>query len=117
MSHASLVHSTFQRLLGGALILVLTVFGWSGDLRAQAEPLPSIEERTQGMEAMPGFFNLYWDEATGSLFWDIGEPGTEFLSTRFPWALGSAAIRSGSTGGSCGGRTSSRPGGWGRACS
>jgi hypothetical protein len=47
--------------------------------RAQARPLPSIAERTAGMQAMPGFFPLYWDEASGKLFWEIDKLDTEFL--------------------------------------
>jgi len=43
------------------------------------ETLPSIEDRTAGMEAIRGFFNLYWDDDAGSLFWEIGALDTEFL--------------------------------------
>ena len=46
---------------------------------AAQQPVPSIEERTEGMEQMQGFFDLYWDESTGSLFWEIPELDTEFL--------------------------------------
>ena len=31
------------------------------------------------MERIEGFFNLYWDASTGSLFWEISEPEQEFL--------------------------------------
>jgi hypothetical protein len=31
------------------------------------------------MAQMEGFFNLYWDNTTGSLFWEISELDTEFL--------------------------------------
>src|SRR5581483_10075324 len=48
-------------------------------LAAQARALPSIAERTAGMTAKPGYFNLYWDEATGKLFWEIDKLNTEFL--------------------------------------
>lgn len=43
------------------------------------DALPSIENHTQGMERMEGFFDLYWDDATGSLFWEIPALDTEFL--------------------------------------
>ncbi len=46
---------------------------------AQARPLPSIAERTAGMTVKHGYFNLYWDEATGKLFWEIDKLDTEFL--------------------------------------
>ncbi|MEA3245811.1 MAG: zinc-dependent metalloprotease [Gemmatimonadota bacterium] len=48
-------------------------------LGAQARALPSIAERTAGMTAKPGYFNLYWDEGTGKLFWEIDKLDTEFL--------------------------------------
>ena len=47
--------------------------------RAQQSALPSIEEHTAGMDRMDGLFDLYWDDATGSLFWEIDRLGTEFL--------------------------------------
>ena len=51
----------------------------AGSAGAQARPLPTIAERTAGMQAMPGFFPLYWDEATGKLYWEIDKLDTEFL--------------------------------------
>ncbi len=42
-------------------------------------PLPTIEERTAGMTAMEGFFDLYWDDSTGHLFWEIDRFEEEFL--------------------------------------
>ena len=46
---------------------------------AQEDTLPSIEEKTQNADRMEGFFNLYWDDSSGSLYWEIDELGTEFL--------------------------------------
>ena len=46
---------------------------------AQSDSVPTIEQKTRGMRQIPGLFNLYWDERTGHLFWEIGEPGEEFL--------------------------------------
>ena len=48
------------------------------DLDAQ-EALPSIAEKTEGMDAREGFFNVFWEEGTGKLFWEIPELNTEFL--------------------------------------
>ncbi|MFP3947293.1 MAG: zinc-dependent metalloprotease [Longimicrobiales bacterium] len=45
----------------------------------EATTLPTIETRTDGMDRMEGLFDLYWDDATGSLFWEIAELETEFL--------------------------------------
>ena len=44
-----------------------------------AQDLPSIEDHTEGTTAMEGFFNLYWDDATGSLYWEIADLDSEFL--------------------------------------
>src|SRR5262245_47169232 len=39
----------------------------------------SIEDRTSGMKKLDGYFPLYWDERTGSLFLEIPRFDTEFL--------------------------------------
>ena len=39
----------------------------------------SIEERTQGMRKLDGFFPLYWDEAAGQLFMEIPRLNEEVL--------------------------------------
>lgn len=63
-----------------ALLCTVAVVGSvTASAAAQARPIPSIAERTVGMTAMPGYFNLYWDEATGKLFWEIDKLDTEFL--------------------------------------
>ena len=46
---------------------------------ATAQDLPSIEEMTEGTTPMEGFFNLYWDDAAGSLYWEIADLDSEFL--------------------------------------
>jgi Met-zincin/Domain of unknown function (DUF5117) len=43
------------------------------------EVLPTIEEKTQGMERLEGFFNLYWDESEGKLYWELDGTGAPFL--------------------------------------
>jgi len=48
-------------------------------LSAQGTEIPTIEARTAGMDRLEGFFDLYWDDATGSLFWEIPQLDTEFL--------------------------------------
>ena len=65
------------RALG--LTAALAVLAGPVHAQGQASRLPTIEEATAGLQAMPGFFNLYWDDATGSLLWEIGELGSEFL--------------------------------------
>jgi len=48
---------------------------------AAAGPPPTIESRTTGMGKIDGYFPLYWDERTGSLFLEIPRFDTEFLLT------------------------------------
>ncbi len=47
-------------------------------LAAQAT-LPTIAEKTAGTTAMEGFFNLYWDDGEGVLYWELDLAGGEFL--------------------------------------
>lgn len=48
-------------------------------VQAQAQSLPTIEETVAGKQAMEGYFDLYWDEATGKMYWEIDQLDTEFL--------------------------------------
>ncbi len=56
-------------------------------------PVPAIDARTSGMQKMDGYFPLYWDERTGSLFIEIPRFDTEFLlNTGLAAGLGSNDI-------------------------
>lgn len=44
-----------------------------------AQNLPSIEETVAGTDMMAGYFNLYWDEDSGKMYWEIDKLDTEFL--------------------------------------
>src|SRR5260370_42532220 len=63
---------------------------------AQAAPAgrtPTIEERTGGMQKIDGFFPLYWDERSGSLWLEIPRFDTEVLyATGLSAGLGSDDI-------------------------
>ena len=53
----------------------------------------TVEERTVGMRKIDGYFPLYWEERTGSLFVEIARFETEFLfSTGLAAGLGSNDI-------------------------
>jgi len=55
--------------------------------------IPSIDERTTGMQKMDGFFPLYWEERTGSLFIEIPRLDTDVLmNTGLAAGLGSNDI-------------------------
>ncbi|MEQ9401058.1 MAG: zinc-dependent metalloprotease [Longimicrobiales bacterium] len=78
------IRTAAARLRGvAAPVLTLTLLAplapGAGPLAGQGTDLPTIEAKTAGMQAMEGFFDLYWDEGTGSLFWEIAELDTEFL--------------------------------------
>jgi hypothetical protein len=44
-------------------------------------PVPSIDDRTNGMRKIDGYFPLYWEERTGSMFLEIPRLDTDFLFT------------------------------------
>ncbi len=41
--------------------------------------LPTIAQKTRGMQAMPGFFNIYWDARAGKVWLEISKFDSEFL--------------------------------------
>lgn len=46
---------------------------------AFAQALPSISETIANSTAMEGFFNLYWNDEEGKLYWEIDELDSEFI--------------------------------------
>ena len=60
------------------LALASSVLHGPAGLQAQ-EPLPSIAARTAETSTMEGFFNLYWDEGEGILYWELDTAAGEFL--------------------------------------
>ena len=68
--------------------------GRRSDARAaQPDHVGSIVERTSGTQKIDGYFPLYWDERTGSLFIEIPRFDTDFLlSTGLAAGLGSNDI-------------------------
>jgi hypothetical protein len=74
--------SLVRRLAAPALATVLALapsLSAPAQVRAQATALPTIEQKTVGTQKLSGLFNLYWQESTGSLFWEVGDVGTEWL--------------------------------------
>ena len=66
------------------LLLCLILF-----FSLNAQPI-TITEKTTGMEKFPGYFNFYWDEATGKIWLEIDKFNTEFLYVNsLPAGLGS----------------------------
>jgi hypothetical protein len=46
---------------------------------SNAQNLPSIEDVVKNSNLMEGYFNLYWDESAGKMYWEIDKLDTEFL--------------------------------------
>lgn len=46
---------------------------------ARSESLPSLTDKVSDAQHMPGYFDLYWDASTGSMYWEIDKLDTEFL--------------------------------------
>jgi hypothetical protein len=68
-----------QRSLAFALLLLS---GARAGLSAEAtppRPLPTIGERTAGLERRDGFLPYYWDAEKGQLLLEVSRPGEEFL--------------------------------------
>ena len=77
--------SKLLRVLAPLSVAVLLVAPIGAAKSAQAPPARSggaaqtISARTAGMQKLDGFFPIYWDEPTGSLFVEIPKLNTEFL--------------------------------------
>ena len=57
---------------------------------ASGHELPSIEEKTEGLDKRDGFFPLYWDAQASKLYLEIERLGENFLYLRpLPAGLGS----------------------------
>ena len=59
------------------LLMSLALFLFSASLHAQT--LPTIADTVANTHALEGYFNLYWDEASGKMYWEIDKLDTEFL--------------------------------------
>lgn len=72
--------SLLRSIRAHLLLVALTLLGPLAERAlAQESTLPSIEEKTRGTQAIRGYFNLFWDDAKGTLYWEIDELDTEFL--------------------------------------
>lgn len=46
---------------------------------SHAQSLPTIEDTVANADLMEGYFNLYWDNSTGKMYWEIDKLDVEFL--------------------------------------
>src|SRR5262245_30629493 len=85
--------SKFRALVVSTLVLLAASLNAQPQPPQRPAPIPSIEDRTNGMRKIDGYFPLYWDEQTGSLFVEIPRLDTDFLiSTGLSAGLGSNDI-------------------------
>jgi hypothetical protein len=71
-----------QLALSLALLSVMAVspvLAQQGGGNGAIEPLPSVEEKTAGMERMDGFLPLYWDSDLGQLWMEIPRLNEEMI--------------------------------------
>ncbi len=68
----SFIHRIYSR---AAFVLVLFI----PSVIVIAQDLPSIEDAVANTTQMEGYFNLYWEESSGKMFWEIDKLDTEFL--------------------------------------
>ncbi|HVU58312.1 MAG TPA: zinc-dependent metalloprotease [Puia sp.] len=72
------------------IFTLITLCILSTRLLAQPAKTISIEEKTRGLKAYPGFFNFYWDEHKGKLWLQISRLDSEVLyQPSLPAGLGS----------------------------
>ena len=72
----------FSRPFDTAILTALAFTLAAGFATAEAaaqDDRQSIEAKTEGMTAMEGFFDLYWDDGAGLLYWELDLEGGEFL--------------------------------------
>lgn len=62
-----------------SLRVALSVVFIAGTNSSFAQNLPSISDTVSDATAMEGYFNLYWVDGEGKLYWEIDKLNTEFL--------------------------------------
>ena len=77
-----------QKRIGGFLFLVFSFIvalgllsgsAFAADKDADSKGNPTIEDKTDGMQKIDGFFPLYWDDAAGTLWMEIARFDEEVL--------------------------------------
>ncbi|HUF47616.1 MAG TPA: zinc-dependent metalloprotease [Vicinamibacterales bacterium] len=68
-----------QVLVAGVLAVGIALPAWAQARGGQGGRLPAIAERTAGFQKLDGFYPLYWDEPTGTLYLEIPRLQEEVL--------------------------------------
>jgi hypothetical protein len=66
-------------IIGIMVCLILTMAVQAQQPAQRSGPPPSIDERTNGMKKIDGFFPLYWDERSGAMYLEIARFDSDFL--------------------------------------
>ena len=79
-----MIHCLMRNLCFGLAAAVLfSHFGFAAEKEKSSDdsnkPLPTIAQKTHGLQPMPGFFNVYWDARAGKVWLEIGKFDSEFL--------------------------------------
>lgn len=61
------------------VVTTLSAIAQNTKTSAEAKPLPGIDQKTTGMQKLPGFFTYYWDAREGKIWLQIDKWNTEFL--------------------------------------
>ena len=82
---------SFQCLFPARPLFVLALFLLTSI--AHAQNLPSIADKVANTTRMDGYFNIFWDEENGKMYWEIDKLDTEFLySVSMASGLGSNPV-------------------------
>lgn len=61
------------------LILVTAASAQDTPQQTRGKSLPTIDQKTEGMQKLPGFFTCYWDSRDGKIWLQIDKWNTQFL--------------------------------------
>lgn len=76
-----------------ALLLTVVLPAHAQENGDEGDPTPTIAEKTEGMEAMDGFFPVYWDAQAGKIWLEIPRFDANVLYvTSLPAGLGSNPV-------------------------
>ena len=86
--------SAARRMRSAAAVLAAAfVFGIAVPAPAQDAAVPSIADKTRGLERRDGYVPLYWDARAGKVWMEIPRFGEEMIyQTYLPWGMGSNDI-------------------------
>ena len=68
-----------RRILDLILLVAVFTFFVIKPIPAVAQGLPTIEDKTASMDVIDGYFPMYWDDTTGTLWLEISRFDTEEL--------------------------------------